>query len=830
MDTASPYTLTINGSPVSPDVLRFRGTEALSKPFSWRIEFTTPQANIRPEQVLMKYASFAMRDNKVVHGIITGLEWLSTNADQSHYRITLESRLALLSHTRRCAVFLDKSVPEVVEQILRAHGLEEPDFEFRLERTYPSRELITQWRETDLQFIQRILAEVGIWFRQEMNDVTELELTVFCDSQTHYQFNHVLPYHEPSGLYDGAELCGWGIKVRFNTTPAKVTTRDYNYRTAADPMDSTAEVRSPAVTTGGHYRYAEPYQTAGDELEPETESGAFYARLHHERLLNKSALVHLFSNAYWLSPGMVIEPQGLTLRDIPDGILIYFTSYIGARDSRLHVSVWGMPYSEQFCCRPPEIPRPVMYGSLPARIESRQPHDNYAHLDRLGRYRVKLDFSREDAEPGYNFLWVRMAKPYAGETHGWHTPLTDGTEVGILFDGGDPDKPYIGHAFHDSEHPDIVNRDNRSQNILRTAGKNEIRLEDKRGEEHIALNTEFGKTQLNQGHIVDDQNKQRGIGFELRTDEYGVIRVAKGLFISADGQTKGQGEVLDMNTALREIEVCQQQMQHLAAAARQAEALEADIASQLAMFNQRLKPLNEMLHFSAPQGIAFTSGEHMQLAAEKNVAMNAGGDISAGAMGNIVGLAGEQVGLFARTGKLSVISSEGPVQIQAQNGAMHLSAEQKLSLVSAADMLFAGKKKVTLIGGGSYVIIDAGKVEYGTAGTYTRKIKRTTTTARATMPVSMPRMGTPYIYSAIYQLQDEQGNILSGTPYSLKTSSGQTATGYSDDEGRTVPVYSRQPEDVKLHIVQEKPQQKETLWFVGGDDNQQLTTELREDA
>ena len=94
--------------------------------------------------------------------------------DQSHYRLTLSSA-ALLGYTRQCAVFQNQSVPEVVEQVLRQHGLEGADFEFRLERTYPPRELITQWRETDLQFIQRILSEVGIYWRTEMDNVRGLD-------------------------------------------------------------------------------------------------------------------------------------------------------------------------------------------------------------------------------------------------------------------------------------------------------------------------------------------------------------------------------------------------------------------------------------------------------------------------------------------------------------------------------------------------------------------------------------------------------------------------------------------------------------------------------
>ncbi|GHK57498.1 hypothetical protein KPZU09_72340 [Klebsiella pneumoniae] len=88
-DGQSRYVLEINNSPLRPDVLRFRGREALSEPFSWDIEFTTLQANIPPEQVLMKYASLRMRGGKNVHGMVTRLEWLSTSKDQSHYRLTL---------------------------------------------------------------------------------------------------------------------------------------------------------------------------------------------------------------------------------------------------------------------------------------------------------------------------------------------------------------------------------------------------------------------------------------------------------------------------------------------------------------------------------------------------------------------------------------------------------------------------------------------------------------------------------------------------------------------------------------------------------------------
>ncbi|EAZ2785334.1 type VI secretion system tip protein VgrG [Salmonella enterica] len=799
-DGQTRYGLDINDSTVKADVLRFRGREALSEPFNWDIEFTTLQANIPPEQVLMKYASFRMRSGKNVHGMVTRLEWLSTSRDQSHYQLTLSSRLTLLGYTRQCAVYQNQSVPEVVEQVLRKHGLEGPDFEFRLERTYPARELITQWQETDLQFIQRILSEVGIYWRTMMDDVRGLDTYILADSQLNYQFDVQLPYSEPSGLFDGAAESVWDVRTWHNIATGTVATRNYNYRTATTPMDATVSVRNDAVTTGEHYRYAAPYRVAGDDAspEPETESGAFYARIHHERELNRSARIHLFSNAAHLTPGQVLEPQGDVITALQEGVFLTLVTYRGARDSRLHVSVWGQPYTERYCFRPVEVPRPVIPGTLPARIESREKNDIYAHLDEQGRYRVKLDFDREGTESGYGYLWLRMAKPYAGETLGWHTPLTDGTEVAVAYSNSDIDLPYIAYALHDSEHPDHVNRDNHTRNVLRTPANNKLRMEDRRGEEHIKLATEYDKTQLNSGHLVDAQGQRRGTGAELRTDEWGTIRAGKGLFVSADAQAKAQGEVLDMDAALKEIDRLNQQLQQLEMAAEKAQALKADVDSQIQMFEQRLKPLNEAVLFSAPEGMALTSGEHLQMTATKNVAMNAGGNFSAGVMGNLTALAGEKLGLFARTGQLSLKVSEGPVEVQAQNASMRLFAEKKLTLSSASDISFAGKKRITLVGGGSYLRLEAGKVEYGTTATSLRRVKRTMFAGAHSTPTSSVLM--PLVEDLIkdgffdeqFRILNDSGKPMANVPYFISTESGETFKGVTDNQGLCKRVFSKE--------------------------------------
>ncbi|ENA9698524.1 type VI secretion system tip protein VgrG [Salmonella enterica subsp. enterica] len=743
----SRYTLTITGCPVVADVLRFRGREALNAPFCWTIDFTAAQTDIAPEQALLHYASFRFRSGRVVHGVITGLKRLSTSADETCYRVTLESRLALLSHTRGCTVYQNQSVPEVVEQVLRAGGFEGADFEFRLTHDYPARELITQWRETDLEFIQRLLAETGIWFACGMHGVTELDTVMFSDSQAGYQTGVTLPYCEPSGLFDGAEESVWSARIRYSVTPGQVMMRDYNYRTASAPQDVQAAVReSGIVTTGEHYHYAQPYREAGTK--DEAESGAFYAQVRHERLLNGAAQIHLFSNAAALMPGQVLETTGSTVRALKNGMVITLATFRGARDSRLHVSVWGIPYSEAYCHRPAERRRPVIHGTLPARVESTARDDMYAWLDAQGRYRVKLDYDRDGSSPGYAYLWLRMAKPYAGETYGWHAPLLDGTEVAVAFDGGDPDRPYIACTLHDSVHPDHVTDENHTRNVLRTPANNKLRLEDQRGLEHVKLATEYGKTQLNLGHLVDAQRKARGTGAELRTDERGALRAGKGLFISADAQTKAQGDVLDMQTALNIITQLQQQLVQLEAAAEQAQALKADVAAQQQMLEQRLKTLNQAVHWSAPEGMALGSGEHSQMAAQRNLMINAGGDISAGVMENATLLAGDAVSLFAQQGELSVKVNQGAVEVQAQNDSIRLKSGKKLTLAAVdEDMLLAGKKRIVLKGGGSYLIIEQGKVEYGTLGGYVRKVARTALTVQNPQQSQLPVMPKPFVLS-----------------------------------------------------------------------------------
>ncbi|MFY7341588.1 DUF2345 domain-containing protein, partial [Enterobacter cloacae complex sp. IR5422] len=220
----------------------------------------------------------------------------------------------------------------------------------------------------------------------------------------------------------------------------------------------------------------------------------------------------------------------------------------------------------------------------------------------------------------------------------------------------------------------------------------------------------------------------------------------------------------------------------------------------------RLKPLNEALLMSAPEGMALTSGEHLQMTAAKNVAINAGGDISIGTMGNMTVLAGEKLGLFAREGQLNLKASEGPVDVQAQNASLRLFAEQKLTLSSASDISFAGKKRITLIGGGSYLRLEAGKVEYGTTAMYMRKVKRTMAAGSSTlgqgtaeMPAPLPNLSCGPNTACFRVLDSLTGSEDMEFAYQLQTSTG-TVVGRTDS-ALTHAINSDTEENVNLDYV-----------------------------
>ncbi|WP_017129772.1 type VI secretion system Vgr family protein, partial [Pseudomonas agarici] len=513
------------------------------------------------------------------------------------------------------------------------HDFRGQDFLFSLARDYPKRAQVMQYGESDLAFISRLLAEVGIWYRFTYDERLNIDVVEFHDDQRQYQFNVELAYRPPAGLSNSEQDRVWQLQASHRVVEQRVTIRSYHHRVANAYLDGDIDQTRGAPTTYGEaYHFAEAYSTLGDayayDEDLQSESGFFYARLRHERYLNDQTQLSGISTSATLAPGQVLKISGGAPQAFAPGAVITRLTTRAARDRSFEVSFEAIPYSERVCFRPALQDKPHIAGTVPARISSSLANDPYGHIDREGRYKVCFLFDRDTWQLGEESLWLRLARPYAGDTYGLHLPLLAGTEVAIAFEQGDPDRPYIAHALHDSQHPDHVALPNYKRNVLRTPANNKLRMDDTRGQEHIKLSTEHsGKSQLNLGHVVDARKKKRGEGFELRTDGWGAIRAGNGIFISADRQPKAQGQVLEMDSALDRLQQAGEQLRKLSVDAQASAAEPADVQAQLNLLRQDLQQLqSSVLLLSAPQGIALASGQHLQLAAQHNLMLNAGGE------------------------------------------------------------------------------------------------------------------------------------------------------------------------------------------------------------
>ncbi|HFT3385971.1 TPA: type VI secretion system Vgr family protein [Klebsiella variicola] len=818
------HLLSVKGCEAGLDVLAFEGDEALSQPFRYRIEFTSADHAISKEMMLMKAASLTLQAPvaqgfginvqqpvRVIQGVVTGFERLSTSRDETHYALTLQPRLALLNRSHQNAIYQDQSVPQIVDKILRErHGLRGQDFLFSLTKTYPRREQVMQYGEDDLRFITRLLGEVGIWFRFTADTRLHIDVAEFCDSQQGYEKGLTLPSVPPSGQQSAGVDAVWEMACRHRVVEQQVSTRDYNYREATADMNAQVDVtRGETTTFGEAYHWGDNYLTAGNahDRHPAPESGAFYARLRHERYLNGQTRMQATTSCPTLCPGQVLKVTGgeEVAGEFADGVLVTAMHSHARRDADFAVEFAGIPDSPDVGYRPEPGARPVMAGTLPARVTSTRENDTYGHIDKHGRYRVNMLFDRARWETGFESLWVRQSRPYAGDTYGLHLPLLAGTEVAIGFEDGNPDRPYIAGVLHDSAHGDHVTIRNDKRNVLRTPANNKIRLDDERGKEHIKVSTEYGgKSQLNLGHLVDAEKQPRGDGFELRTDSRGAIRAQKGIFISADGQAQAQGQVLAMEPALARLSAALLEMESLAASALQAQALAADVSRQQKLLKQKIEQLHgEVILGSAPKGIALVSGEDMQFSASDNLTLTAGKQLDIGAHKDFTMAVGKQLSLYSRGG-VKLFSSQNDIDIQAQGGNITTWSTEDTHISSGRKMVITAQDELTLICGGGYIKITGGSVEIGGSGKLLIKNSGIKKAGAGSMQGVM-RSFEPSTFDEKFIIRNAlTKEPLPGRAYKITMPDGSVVSGVTDDSGATSLNSSDVIDNMNISLVKAK--------------------------
>ena len=729
------YSLSVDGSDALSNisVVSIKGQERLNEPWQYQIDFTSEDKQISIASMLSQTASLTFHPNqsllqmtqissfdhvaktRKLYGIITEFSLVSISEDEARYRVKLEPRMALLANHHQSAIFQNKSVIDVVDEVLRNHNFIGIDFRFELKESYPVREFITQWQESDLNFIQRLLADVGLYFYFETHPEHHCDVIVISDYEKGYADGGKVTIKQPSGLNDRLRYSVWDLQFSSKTKPSQVSVNDYNYRMSDSNLYSSDNSQPKDMTMRGEdYRYEEHHKTQGDIQT--VESGNWYARIRHQHYVSEQFILTGQCNAYELIPGQLVIIEGCPIAEIKDGVVIVATECYGDRTESYQTRFTAIPYDALKPYRPAPLPWPQVSGTLPARVTSKD-DDTYGYIDTQGRYRIKFNFDLKNWQKGEESLWVRLAKPYAGDTYGFHFPLIDSTEVAIAFTNGNPDRPYIAHAMHDSSHPDHVTTINKHRNVIRTPANNKLRMDDKRGQEHIKLATEYGKTQLNLGHLVDSEKTKRGEGFELRTDEWGAISAEKGIYITTETESKAKGKQLDMEGAKIQLSNALSIVQSLQKVVENSNGHSADIESQTELKNT-LTELNESgIVGYAQEGIGLTSPKNIQLSTGKNISIIAENNTEISVIKKITLAAGEALSFFAHKMGIKLFASKGKVEIQAQNDELSLMAKDEIQINSVDNSVtLTAPRDITLISGGSYIKINGQGIELGTPG------------------------------------------------------------------------------------------------------------------
>jgi len=525
IDETKRFTFVSQGLPEDTfAVVEFKGTEGISRLYQFDITLASDDPEIDLKGVLQSPATLTIKGSDQdfpIHGILGQFEQLHEVKGRYFYRALLVPRLWQADLYRENQLFLDKTVPDIIEEILKQAGLTTRDYELKLTRSYQQWEYICQYRETDFDFISRWMERDGIYFFfQQGQDNEKLIITDSSTAHEDIRGDSTISFSPPSGMVPEKEAIT-AFLCRQKRLPNKVILKDYNYRKPSLDLKAEAEVDSSG--RGDVYFYGEHFKTP--------EEGNELAKIRAEEIRCRENVFHGEGTAPNLCPGFFFALDDHYRQSYNQKYLIVEVEHEGHQTGSLWAGVGKeraegeekLTYANRFTTIPSDLqlrperktPKSRFYGTMNATIDAAGAGE-YAELDDLGRYKVKLPFDQSDMDGGKASRWVRMSQPYAGAEHGMHFPLHKGTEVLLTFVDGDPDRPVIAGAVPNAETTSPVTAANQTESVIQTGGKNKIRFEDLLGSERIIMETPAANSWIRMGtpndpDYVRDRLKGKGI-------------------------------------------------------------------------------------------------------------------------------------------------------------------------------------------------------------------------------------------------------------------------------------------------------------------------------
>jgi type VI secretion system secreted protein VgrG len=502
------FTLTCDKLPLHTRVMRLSGQEGVSRLYSFLLDLVIPgddALSFDMGGVVDSTATLQIHDadgavRATFHGILAMVDWVQEAEDNAIYRVTLVPRLWRLGASQHSNVFVDKPVKVIVQEVLEANGLKESqDFEFRLGPTrYKNLSHVTQYRESDLDFVSRRLERDGLYYFFEHED--GYDKLIITDSVDKHTASGVVRYFAQAAKNKtmGIEALT-AFSCRHQARPRQVKVSEFNYL-----QTDMALQKAFAVSDAGRgdvVSHDENYETP--------EEGQRLAKVRAEELKAREVVFEGEGRTSQVRPGFTFDVRShprpsfnatyLAVSVTHEGSQGVFSEGLPGEPSppTYHIRLEAIPAGVQY--RHGRVtPVPRIYGTEMGMVDGEQ-ESPYAQLDKHGRYKVQLFCDEKKPGQGKASMWVRMLQPHGGPNEGFHFPLRKKTEVMLVFLGGDPDRPIIAGMVPNQDTPSPVTQDNGTQNVVLTGGGNRIELEDTDGAQYIKMTTPPESTLLHLG-------------------------------------------------------------------------------------------------------------------------------------------------------------------------------------------------------------------------------------------------------------------------------------------------------------------------------------------
>lgn len=510
----SAFNLTLDGVASDLKVYSFSGEEALSQPYCFNLELVSEQPDLDLESLLHRQGFLGFDDQgHGIHGLIYRVAQGDSGRRLTRYQISLAPHLSYLAHSSHQRIFQHKTVPQIVAQVLVGQGLQSDQFEFRLSGTYPEREYCVQFGETDLAFVQRLCAELGIHYHFQHSP--EGHLLVFGDDQTVFaQADQPTPYAPGSGMVADTPAVK-RFTVQLQTRTSAVSLRDYDFRKPRLALESAVAGEQLPRLEEQHY----PGQFN------DRDHGKYLAQRSLERHRRDGCIACGNSDEPALVSGRFIKLSGHPREQWNDLWLVTHIAHEGKQPQVLEEAVTDVAsadfrqgYRNQFSVAPwdvifrpplPEQPRPTLSGYQNAVVTG--PADAEIHCDEYGRVKVQLAWDRDGEHNDHSSCWLRVASAWAHDRYGSVLIPRVGMEVLVGFVNGDVDMPLVmGCLPNAATQVPLDLPADKTRSILRSqsspggGGYNELRIEDRKGAEEIYLRAQRDWTQ----HVLHDQQVQ----------------------------------------------------------------------------------------------------------------------------------------------------------------------------------------------------------------------------------------------------------------------------------------------------------------------------------